>query len=148
LTFDLKNTTQTGDESTVESISFFNPNYQGLVEERDNTLWAPNYGTTPVTVTGPMVFVQNIPPRDSYGLRHDSSVGGGRTASMTNNISGDGIYDEDSSYATPSDGLKLYRPASDAAVTGAATGPMSHRDAFGVVRTAGVKASQGAIEPA
>jgi hypothetical protein len=67
---------------------------------------------------------------------------------MTDNVLENGIHDEDASYATPNDGLEFYRPASNAAVAGAATGAMSHRDFFGTVRTAGAPASQGAIEPA
>jgi hypothetical protein len=148
LTIDLKATTRTADERTLDNIAVVNENCLGLVERRDNTIYAPDYGANPVTDTGPWVHVRDIAPRETYGIRHDNEVGGGQTASMTNNIRLDGIFDEDPSYATPVDGLKLYRPASDAAVAGAATGPMSHRDFFGTVRTAGVPASQGAIEPA
>jgi hypothetical protein len=126
-----------------------------LEVNRDNTLYAPNYLSNAVTSTGPWEFVQNITPRETYGIRHDSGGSGtGVTDAMRdgngdplNNIARDGIYDEDLSYATPSDGLKLYRPAANATVAGAATGPMSHRDFLGAVRVAGRPASKGAIEP-
>jgi hypothetical protein len=156
LTIDLKNTTRTSDEITAENSAFVAVQLQGYREDRDNTLFAPNYAFAPVTDTGPWVYVQDIPPRETYGLRFDAQVKeGALTDAMKdefgvalNNIWLDGIYDEDPSYATPADGLKLYRPAIGAAVAGAATGPMSHRDFWGTVRTAGVPASAGAIEPA
>jgi hypothetical protein len=66
---------------------------------------------------------------------------------MTNNVEGDGVYDEDTSYATPSDGLKLYRPASNASIANDATGPAAYRDFFGTVRTTGQKVTKGAMEP-
>jgi hypothetical protein len=151
LTIDLKNTTRASDE--MEASGGLAANLQGYTELRDNTLFAPNYAFTPVTNTGPWFYVRDIPPRETYGLRHDSQVAAVTDAMKDefgdplNNIALDKIFDEDPSYATPADGLKLYRPASNAAVAGAATGPMSHRDFFGRVRPAGQPASAGAIEP-
>jgi hypothetical protein len=155
LTIDLKNTTRESDELVVDADALVNDRLEGYRERRDNTVFAPNYLFSPITGTGPWVYVQDIPPRETYGLRFDAQVKeGALTDAMKdefgdplNNIWLDGIYDEDPSYATPADGLKLYRPASNAAVAGAATGPMSHRDFFGRVRPAGQPASAGAIEP-
>jgi hypothetical protein len=155
LAIDLKNTTRASDEVTAEDSAFAAVTLQGYTEVRENTLFAPNYAFAPVTDTGPWVYVQDISPRETYGIRFDSQVNvSALTDAMRdefgdplNNIRNDGIYDEDPSYATPADGLKLYRPASNAAVAGAATGAMSHRDFFGRVRPAGQPASAGAIEP-
>jgi hypothetical protein len=128
---DLK-TTGSADDKTIAGSTLVS-NLVGLTEERDNTLYAPNYTSTPVTSTGPWDFVENIPPLETFGVRHDMDE--------------DGTYTELTSYATPSDGLKLYRPASNAAIANAATGPASYRDFFGTVRTTGQKATKGAMEP-
>jgi hypothetical protein len=146
VTIDLKDPTSASDERTETSFYAASEDFEGLVEFRDNTIYAPNYSGTAITSTGPWDFVENIAPRETQGVRHDANVSAA-TAAMTDNVAKNGIYDEDTSYATPGDGLKLYRPASDAAIANGATGPASHRDFFGTVRPAGQKASRGAMEP-
>jgi hypothetical protein len=148
LTIDLRTTTTPSDESTTESIAVIEDLYEGLVEERDNTLYAPNYGTDPVTDTGPWIWIGTVAPRETYGVRHDGEASPrALTPSMTDNVSNNKVFDTDTSFATPHDGLTLYRPAPGAGVAGAATGPMSHRDFLGSERKDGQPASKGAIEP-
>jgi hypothetical protein len=128
---DLK-TTGSADDKTIAGSTWIK-NMVGLQEERDNTLYAPNYTSTPVTSTGPWDFVENITPLETFGVRHDMNE--------------DGTYTELTSYATGATDVKLYRPAWNASIANDGTGPASHRDFFGTVRTTGQKATKGAMEP-
>ncbi len=111
-------------------------------------VYAPNYGDTPIAPTGWTALGAPIAPRETFGIRHDGAIGAGRTANMTVNVGNNGVFDVDASYATPAAALQLYAPTASAAVAGAATEAMSLRDIFGVQRTVGQPASQGAMEPA
>ncbi len=149
-TIDLKATTRAADElenpagSALVGIASF---YTGYEEARDNVVYAPNYGDTPIAPTGWTALGSPIAPRETFGIRHDGAIGAGLTASMTDNVGNNGVFDEDTSYATPAAALQLYAPTASAAVARAATEAMSLRDILGVQRTVGQPASQGAMEP-
>lgn len=148
LTIDLKTTTDPADERSIENIVSVSTTYEGFVEVRDNTLYAPNYTTRPVESSGPFNFLRFITPREVYGVRHDASVTlSALSPSMTDNIANNNVFDEDPQFATPADGLRLLVPDATAGVVRSASGPMSHRDFLGVPRQFGSRPSSGAIEP-
>ncbi len=149
-TIDLKATTRAADElnnATGPGLAGISSLYVGYEDVRDNVLYAPNYTDTPADLANWVPYGPPIPPRETYGVRHDGSIGAGRTASMTDNVGNNGVFDEDTSYATPAMALQLYAPGATAAVARAASQSMSARDFFGVERIAGQPASQGAMEP-
>jgi hypothetical protein len=110
--------------------------FDGLTVERDNVVWRPN-GVSTDTSAGPMETVLTISPFTTRGPRLD-------TDGNKNFVTYDFVSAVD--VRTPSDGVTVLRPASNATIAGAATGAMSRTDILGTVRPA--NASAGAVEVA
>ncbi|ABD57178.1 hypothetical protein [Jannaschia sp. CCS1] len=101
----------------------------GLVEFRDNSIYAPNWGAAN-TVAGPFTNVGDITPRMTRGPIID--------------VGRDGTYEDYPDFATPFDGLPLLRPDTGAGVDETATGPLSRTDLLGNVRD--TNATAGPVE--